>query len=323
LHDLNFLLLPTQDDITRGWKRRLEQTNIRLNFQIAETAEEALALISQADAAYGELAPELLAAAGRLRWLQAPYAAPPGGFFPAELQRHPLALTNFRGIYNDHIAVHVMAYILAFARGFHYYLPRQFIHRWEPEPLDTGTVYLPGKTALIVGVGGIGGEIARLCSAFGLKALGIDPRRKGPVKFVDRIFNPAELDEQLPNADFVIVTVPLTPETEMMFASRQFTLMSKSSFFINIGRGGTTSIGDLIAALEAGQIAGAALDVFEEEPLRSDHPLWRTPNVLITPHMASYGPYLDERRFQIIKDNCERFVAGQPLHNIVDKGRGF
>jgi phosphoglycerate dehydrogenase-like enzyme len=99
--------------------------------------------------------------------------------------------------------------------------------------------------------------------------------------------------------------------------------MKRSAFFINIGRGMTTRLDDLVAALRAGEIAGAALDVFEQEPLPADHPLWTTPNVLITPHTAGYGPYLDDRRGAILLDNCRRFLAGQPLRNVVDKARWF
>jgi phosphoglycerate dehydrogenase-like enzyme len=99
--------------------------------------------------------------------------------------------------------------------------------------------------------------------------------------------------------------------------------MKRSVFFINIGRGMTTRLDDLVAALKAGEIAGAGLDVYEQEPLPSDHPLWTTPGVLLTPHTAGYGPYLDERRFEVLSDNCRRFAAGQPLRNLVDKSRWF
>ncbi|MBZ9761692.1 D-2-hydroxyacid dehydrogenase [Mesorhizobium sp. CA8] len=320
---LSFVFLPPQDDIIRGWHHRLTASSSPFKFHLAENQADALALIAGADAAYGEVTPELLSRASKLKWLQAPYAAPPEGFFPDFLQQHKLVLTNFRGIYSDHIAVHVMAYILGFARGLHYYLPRQFKHEWNPEPLDTGVIPLPGKTVLIVGVGGIGSELARLCAAFGLRVIGVDARRTEPVQYVQRVAAAGELDQLLPEADFLVVTVPLTPATRLMFKRDRFRAMKSSAFFINVGRGGTTSIADLIEALNAGDLAGAGLDVFEDEPLLPEHPLWRTPNLLITPHMASYGPDLDERRFAIIRDNCERFASGKPLHNVVDKVQGF
>src|SRR5204863_94523 len=131
------------------------------------------------------------------------------------------------------------------------------------------------------------------------------------------------LDSLLPHADFVILTVPHTPETEGFMDRGRFQRMKRSAFFINIGRGRTTRLEDLVAALRAGEIAGAGLDVFEQEPLSAEHPLWTTPGVLITPHTAGFGPYLDERRLQILLDNCRRFTAGQPLRNVVDKSTWF
>ena len=133
----------------------------------------------------------------------------------------------------------------------------------------------------------------------------------------------AALDSLLPRADFVILTVPHTPSTEGLMNRARFKLMKRSAFFINIGRGMTTRLDDLVAALNAGEIAGAALDVFEQEPLPADHPLWTMPGVLITPHTAGFGPYLDDRRYDILSDNCRRFLAGQPLRNVVDKSKWF
>jgi phosphoglycerate dehydrogenase-like enzyme len=184
-------------------------------------------------------------------------------------------------------------------------------------------VYLPESTALIVGVGGIGGETARLCRAFGMTVLGIDARLTNPPPDISDLRAPDALDDLLPRADFVILTIPHTPETEGLFNAERFGRMRRGAFFINIGRGKTTRLDDLVAALRSGQVGGAALDVFEEEPLPSSHPLWSMPNALLTPHVAGFGPYLDERRYEIIEDNARRFVAGQPLRNVVDKAHWF
>jgi len=216
-----------------------------------------------------------------------------------------------------------VAFVLAFARGLHHYLPLQLRREWRPAPSDTGVVHLPEATALIVGVGGIGSEAARLAEAFGMRVIGIDARRREAPPGVSKLAGPDALDTLLPEADFVILTVPHTPETQGFMHRARFQRMKRSAFFINIGRGMTTRLDDLVAALRAGEIAGAALDVFEQEPLPADHPLWTTPNVLITPHIAGYGPYLDDRRCEILLDNCRRFLAGQPLRNVVDKSRWF
>ena len=120
-----------------------------------------------------------------------------------------------------------------------------------------------------------------------------------------------------------MLTIPHTPATEGLFDRARFRRMKKSAFFINIGRGMTTRLDDLSAALKAGEIAGAALDVFEKEPLPAEHPLWSMPNVLITPHTAGYGPYLNERRYEILLDNARAMLAGRPLRNVVDKANWF
>ena len=318
-----FLMLPPQSETTREWARRLEEAAPELEIIAPETMEGAEQAIGHAEGAFGRIPPALLARADKLRWLQAPQIAPAAGYYYRELIEHPVVVTNMRGMFNDHIGAHVMAFVLAFARGLHVYLPQQLRRDWRKMPRDTGIVHLPEATALIVGVGGIGTEVARLAQTFGIHVIGVDERRTEMPPGVAELHRGAALDELLPRADFVILTVPHTPETEGFMNRARFQRMKKGAFFINIGRGMTTRLDDLVAALEAGEIAGAALDVFEQEPLPADHKLWTMPGVLITPHTAGYGPYLDERRYQILADNCRRFLAGGELQNLVDKSRWF
>lgn len=318
-----FLMLPPQTGTTRDWGHRLAAEVAEARVIVAETGDEAAAAIAEADAAYGVLPPPLLARAERLRWLQSPQAAPPAGYYYPELVAHSLVVTNMREIYNDHIGAHIMAFVLAFARDFQTYLPQQLRREWKPKPLDTGVVHLPAATALIVGVGGIGAEAARLASAFGMKVIATDVRRTEKPPGVAELHRPEALDSLLPRADFVILTVPHTPATEGFMDRARFRRMKPSAFFINIGRGKTTRLDDLVAALETGEIAGAGLDVFETEPLPPEHKLWTTPGVLITPHTAGFGPDLDERRYAIVRDNCRAFARGGPLRNVVDKANWF
>jgi phosphoglycerate dehydrogenase-like enzyme len=320
---LKFVFLPPQRKQTREWARTLAEQVPEIRVVVAESAEDARRAIVDADAAFGTLPADVLALATRLRWLQAPAIAPPAGYYYPELVRHPVVVTNFRGIFNEHIAAHILAFVLAFARGLHRYIPQQLRHEYRPASLDEGTVYLPASTALIVGVGGIGAEAAKLCAAFGMRVLGTDARLTERPAGVAELHKSNELDQLLPLADFVILTVPHTPETGGFMNAERFGRMKPSAYFINIGRGMTTRLKDLVDALQAGRIAGAALDVFEEEPLPADHPLWDAPNVLITPHTAGYGPFLDERRLEIIVDNAKRFGAGSPLRNVVDKENWF
>jgi phosphoglycerate dehydrogenase-like enzyme len=317
-----FVFLPPQSATTRAWADQLRQRDPEARVIVAETADAARAAIGDADAAFGTLPPELMHQAGRLRWLQAPAAAPPAGYYYPALVRHPVVVTNFRGIYNDHIAAHIMAFVLAFARGLQRYIPRQLQGRWDTTGADD-VRHLPACTALIVGVGGIGGETARLCAAFGMRVVGVDARREDVPPGVAEMHRPDALDRLLPDADFVILTVPHTPETEGLMHAARFRRMKPSAILVNIGRGMTVRLDDLNSALRAGTIGGAGLDVFEIEPLPPDHPLWTAPNVLLTPHVAGSGPYLDDRRLEIILDNARRFAQDQPLLNVVDKAHWF
>ena len=320
-----FLMLPPQGEKTRAWARRLAESCPDLEIIAPETMAGAEQAIALAEAAYGTIPPALLARAERLRWLQAPQAAPPAGYYYPELIAHPVEITNFREIYNDHIAAHIMAFVLAFARGLQVYLPQQQRREWKPmgREDDDIVVHLPEASMLVVGVGGIGAEAARLAGAFGMRVIGVDERRTEKPPGVAELHRAAALDELLPHADFVVLTVPHTPETEGFMNRARFRRMKRGAFFINIGRGMTTRLDDLVAALEAGEIAGAALDVFEREPLPADHKLWTMPGVMITPHTAGHGPYLDERRFAVLSENCRRFAAGEELRNVVDKARWF
>jgi phosphoglycerate dehydrogenase-like enzyme len=281
---------------------------------------EATEAIADADAVFGSVPRELLARAQRLRWIQAPMAGPPAGYYYPELVEHPVVVTNMREIFNDHLGAHILAFVLAFARGLQLYLPRQSRREWKPgAPL----VHLPEATAVIVGVGGIGAETARLLAAFGIRVIGIDPRRESAPEGVAELLRPEELDRTLPQADFVILTAPETPQTQRLFVRERFRKMKSSAYFINISRGATVVLDDLVAALEAGEIAGAALDVYEVEPLPAEHPLWTMPGVLLTPHVGGEGPYLDQRRSEVFLENCRRFAAGEPLRNVVDKRNWF
>ena len=309
-----------QTYVAEDWSVRLRQAILDIEVAVCSSVGEAMETIGDADAAFGDILPELFERAKSLKWIACPQAGPQAGYYHQALIDSDVVVTNVREIYNDHIASHIMSLVLAFAKGLQVYIPRQLRQEWRP---DYEPIYLPDSTAVIVGVGGIGAETARLCAEFGMTVIGVDPRRPEPPRGVSELHRPDALRDVLPRGDFVIVTVPETPETQGMFASAQFTLMKPSAFFINIGRGATVILDDLVGALDSGQIVGAALDVFQVEPLPADHPLWTAPGVLITPHVAGRGPFLDDRRTELFIDNCVRFNEGRRLRNIVDKARWF
>jgi len=317
------VMMPPQGAKNLRWANKLVQELPQYQVALPETDEEAIEALRDADAAFGVVPPTALATATNLRWIQSPAAGPPAGFYYPELIKHQAQVCNPRGIYNDHIAQHILMYTLALARGLPYYMDAQRERRWDAGARKSAYVDLKEATALIVGLGGIGHETARLCNAFGMRVLGTDARWEYEVPGVEA-HPPTALDSLLPQADFVLVTVPHTPETDGMWHRQRFQLMKPGAYFINIGRGATTKIADLTAALQAGEIAGCALDVYETEPFPTDHPLWSMPNVILTPHIAVHGAQnIDERQFAIFLENARRLDAGDPLINVVDKENWF
>ena len=318
-----FVFMPPQDEESAMFASRLADTVPEYEVASPETDEEALEAIRDADAVYGWVPPDALRVAEKLRWMQSAQAGPFYGFYYDELIAHALTMCNPRGIYFDHIAHHIMMFVFALSRGLPWYMEAQRQRVWDEDARQSPYVFLGDSTALINGVGGIGHETARLCNELGMEVIGIEPRREYDLPYVE-FHTPDELDEVLPRADFVITTVPHTPETEGLFDAARFRLMKETAYFINIGRGKVCRIDDLADAVERGEIAGAGLDVFEEEPLPSEHRLWGIPNVLMTPHVAvKDAENIPERRFEIILENARRFLNGEPLMNVVDKERWF
>lgn len=308
--------------------------------QVVNAADEPAALreIVDADALFGYLTPPLLQAARKLRWVQAPTASMEKFLYP-ELAASAVVVSNMRGIFSDVIADHVFGFVLCFAKNFHTYLRQQLEGRWrmlgreaaelpgyggpgEVHPSDRAALTLADCTLGIVGLGGIGLEVARRGLAFGMHVLGVDPRAEQTPPGV-QLFRPDRLDDVLRQSDFVVIAAPHTPETYKLFRRERLRQMKRSAYLINVGRGVIVDLADLTAALEAGEIAGAGLDVFEIEPLPPDHPLWRMPNVIITPHSAAASPRVPERHLETLLDNLRRFVAGQPLRNVVNKAQWF
>ena len=317
-----YVLLPPIDDDIRAWARRLREEFPALDVVVVEDKAQTAEAVIDADGVYGWVPPELLPSVERLRLLQNPFAGPPVGWYYPELAEHDVVVSNPRGIYSDHIAQHILMYMLALARGLPYYAAAQSEGRWNPRARRRGYVDLTESTVLINGVGGIGAEAARLCAAFGCRVIGVDPRPAYEIE--GEMVAPAELDARLPEADFVVTTVPHTPETEFMWDACRFALMKPSAYFINIGRGMTCRLDDLVSALEEGEIAGAGLDVFEIEPLPEGHPLWQMENVIITPHRAVHeAENIPERRFELIRANVRALLEGGEFENVVDKAKWY
>jgi phosphoglycerate dehydrogenase-like enzyme len=305
----------------------------------AAGADEAAAALAHAEAFFGKITPSLLAKASRLRWVQAPTASLEHYIFP-ELIAHPCTLTNMRGLFSDVIGEQVFGYILCFARNLHLYVRNQLAARWAPvggedqrvslttgpgvvSAIDRAHRPLGGATLGIVGLGSIGSAVAGLGLAFGMRVIAVDPVQTQAPEGVLALWKPERLPDLLAASDYVVIAAPHTPATEQLFRRPQMLQMKRSAYLINVGRGAIVDLADLTAALQAGEIAGAGLDVFEIEPLPPEHPLWSLPNVILTPHVAGYSPQIAARHLDLLLDNIGRFLRGEPLRNVVDKGRWF
>lgn len=289
--------------------------------------------MAEADAFFGKITPELLAPARKLRWVQAPTVSLEHYIFP-ELVAHPCVLTNMRGLFSDVIAEQVLGYLICFTRNLHRYVLQQSRGIWEPlggeqertnflsgpgtvNAIDRAHTDLGDRTIGIVGLGEIGREIARLATAFRMNVIAVDPRNPDawPLE---------RLPDLLAQSDFVVIAAPHTPATARLFRRDVLRQMKKSAYLINIGRGAIVDLTDLADALKAGELAGAALDVFETEPLPLSSPLWAMGDrVILTPHVAGYSERIANRHLAVLLENIRRFVASQPLTNVADKSAWY
>lgn len=255
-----------------------------------------------------------------------------------ELVKRPFVLTNAAGVSAIPMSEHILGMMLYHSRYFRNAINAQrakawahakFSHELDEDDADSFNFSwshvseLAGQTILLVGVGAIGQRVARLAKAFEMTVIGVrnDPSKTDPN--VDKMVGTGALREVLPEADFIVTTVPMTEASRHQFGPAEFKAMRPTAFFINLGRGGTVDEAALIDALQRGDIAGAGLDVFETEPLAQESPLWGLENVLITSHYSGGTNFFHKRGFEIFLDNLNRYQNGEPLRNLVVKERGY
>jgi D-2-hydroxyacid dehydrogenase (NADP+) len=277
-------------------------------------------LVFQADVLFGSthIDPKLLAESKTLKLMHVQSTGVDRYMVP-EFIESDIILINSKGVHAGPVADHAMAMLLALSQDFQNAYANQSKRLW----IDLSPTRLEGKTVGLLGLGAIGQALAKRCKAFDLKVLGIRRNPDSSVEFVDQVFSIDSVDKVLAESDFVISSLPLTKETHHFLSKREFSLMKSSSFFINVGRGPVVNEEDLIEALRKGEIKGAGLDVFEEEPLDAQSPLWEMPNVLITPHSAGNDPDNWRKTMDIFVENLRRWQEGKPLINVVDKKRGY
>lgn len=272
------------------------------------------------------LRPEQLVLARNLRWIHAPTAAVHQFMFP-ELIDSDIVLTNSREVHGPVVAEHVMALMFALAKKIPQAVTFQQKRVWAQEAMWTQGTHLQelsGATLGLIGVGSIGMRVARMASAMGMRIIAVREHiEKGTPDGIEAVFPLSEVDRLLQQSDFVVLAAPLIEATRQLINASRLATMKPSAYLINVGRGPQVDEVALADALQARRIAGAALDVFEREPLPADSPLWGLENLLITPHTAGLTDKLWHRHYDLFSDNLRRYLTGQPLLFIVDKHKGY
>jgi phosphoglycerate dehydrogenase-like enzyme len=286
--------------------------------------DEAMEYAGQAHGADAHLLTSaFLDAAPDFRWAQSGSAGVDRYItIPELMSRDEIVLTNMKGMYGPVIAEHVFAMMLSHTRNLPQYLDADRRGAWDRGPANTMSA-LQGSTMLVVGLGGIGSEIAMRADAFNMRVLATARTERPAPPYVDALGTAPDLDRFLPDADVVVLAVPLTDETRGMIDARTIARMKDGAWLVNIARGAVVDTNALVEALDSGKIGAAFLDVTDPEPLPEGHTLWNRDNVLITPHVAARAELSLERRMALTLENMRRFGAGEPLLNVVDKAAGY
>lgn len=272
------------------------------------------------------LRPEQFKAASRLRWIHSPAAAVHQFMFP-ELIHSDVMLTNAREVHGPVVAEHVIALLFALAKCLPQAVRLQTQHVWGQELLWRGQPRpreLAQATLGLVGLGSIGRSVAKPASNLGMRVIAVreNPKNETP-QGVAQVFASSQLDLLLADSDYVVLAAPVRPSTRGLMDAHRFAKMKPDACLINVGRGPLVDEAALLDALREGKIGGAALDVFEEEPLPADSPLWDLDNLLITPHTAGLTEKLWERHYQLLSENLRRYIDGRPLLSVVNKQQGY
>jgi len=294
------------------------------HFEVAQARTDAdfERLLPGAEVLFGwHLAPENLPRAAKLKWVQVGSAGIDWALFP-EFVRSGVVLTSAVGIHAVQMSEHALAMMLALTRKLPHFVRRQAGRNWDrPAGDDMGE--LSGKTLGVFGLGAIGEALAVRAKAFGMRVLGVKNSPSGYRGAADEAVGPDAMKRVLGESDYVVNLLPLTKATRGIVSAAMIAAMKPTAFFVNLGRGATVDEKALVAALRAGKIRGAGLDVFEEEPLAENSPLWEMENVIITPHVGGLTPRYWERATDLFCRNLARYIAGEELVNVVDKEIGY
>jgi len=264
-------------------------------------------------------APEIVQRAPRLRWVQSSSAGVGEWIRRLRLVDTPIIVTNSAGMHARPLAEFAIFAMLYFAKRWPHMAAEQRAHHWERCAIDT----LAGKTLGIIGLGRVGQAVTQLAQPFGLRVIGTRGSSLDAPPGVERVYAAGQVTDVLSQSDYLVLSVPHTPQTEGMVGAAQIALMKRTAVLINIARGVIVDETAMTDALRAGRLAGAALDVFRKEPLPPESPLWDMPNVLVTPHSMSTAYTENVWLTELLRENLRRYLDGQPLRNQVDKIRGY
>lgn len=315
----------TQWQIPADGVETLRRRFPEIEFVYATTPEERAEGLRTCDVVYTWIlrAPEA-ATAERLQWVHTSAVAVETICLD-ELFARGITVSNTRGVQSVAIAEHVMAVILAFAKQLPLVLDRQREAQWAQHEFIGGRLpwLLRGRTLGLIGVGTIGREIAARAQAFGMRVMAVRRRVGEPAAGIERVFGADQLYPFLSQSDVLVIAAPLTPQTQVLMGAAQFACLPSGAIVINVGRAKIIDTTALVSALESGHLGGASLDVFPQEPLPPDHPLWRLPNVILTPHTSGFRQGHWDDVVDLFADNIERFRRGEPLRFQVQPDLGY
>jgi phosphoglycerate dehydrogenase-like enzyme len=303
---------------------RREFPQVEVAYSPSKSTDESA--LRDADVMIGwSLSPEQLRIAAGLRWIYSLTAAIDQFLFPQFLGSN-IEVTNASRVHGPVVAEHALGMMLALARRIPSAVRYQERRKWrletiwaeQPRPRE-----MRGATLVVVGLGSIGTEVAAMGAALKMHVIGVRQNPERNPAATHEVVGYQQLDSVLARADFVVLAAPLTPQTRHLIDARRLQLFKRDAYLINVSRGGLIDEAALVNALRERRLGGAALDVFEEEPLPRRSKLWKLPQVLVTPHMAFLTDKIWERHYQVFTANLQRYLAGEPLQDVVDKRRGY
>jgi D-2-hydroxyacid dehydrogenase (NADP+) len=315
------LLILVPYDLSPKNIKRIKDTSSAIEVVATPDPEKIRDTLPEATVVFGELKPEFMPLASKVKWVHSPYAGVESILFP-EFVASDITLTCSKGLHTHPMTELLFSMMLMFTRRLSAYKGLQERREWNTSPYRE-TQLLAGSTVGILGLGKIGSEMAKAAKGFGMNVIGLRKDSSIPVEYVDVLVGREGLPRVLRESDHIVVMLPLTAETRNLITMREFDMMELKPYFYNLARGPVVNTKALIDALRAGKIKGAGLDVFDEEPLDERSPLWGMENVIITPHIGGLVPHYFDGAIDLFTENLKRFLSGEELLNVVDKQEGY